>query len=1319
MTRRHPSDPSQKQASSIRRQASVTDEHTEESFAPQSPPQTPHIIIGVAVCADGLASLQAMLKQIPIGIGAAIVLIQHNAIDTTQALIEMLSESTDLTVNVVCDRERLTADHIYLVPFGTIVSIFSGQFHVSSRPITPINVSEKCALQPIDVFWYSLAGECADGSVGVILCDAQYAGPIGLRAIEDVGGLTIVQTDDPNEDDSMQWIATRDGVKSQLLGTCEIADTLLARAAEIASATNQPHTPPQIYAPTRHAPELNKQHLNRPLENGPPPNGQVCCLHGPHQSSIQVAAIVLDDSLVIRRFTPAVKQIYGVIESDIGRPLDHFKPFTDEMPPLPPWQSIRSGSTQEHSFCTHMGQYFVRRVSPYRSPEGDAENCDREFMLLTFTEVTPSQGTPLGIANRCQAFRPVADAAPMVIAYVDTGLNFHFAKMASTGRIAPAPEATSKKGADGNNKLPAQDWLVGNLARESIAACLGENYWDAMKPHLESSLRGLTQVYEVDVCLPEDGGIRTKQVAYVPDMGEAGNYCGCYVVVTDHQKALYDVQRGKQRLEHLVDAANVGIIFVESDGEVVRLNDAMLDLLKLSREGFEADGLNWRQLDPFVDSERGSGILEMLLREASIVQPQTKLKCLDGSSVTVMLHGQRLLEDDDEYVIFVSNLTPQLIQQQRIRDSETRYRSLTQITATAIWSTDARGHLASNQPLWQNVTDQKASQQRDLGWIDAFHPDDRSSFRDAWLWAVKRGKTFAIEARLYHRRFRDYRMVEVRGVAIQSSDGEIAQWMLAARDIHDAWVSQRALRESQERLRLALDAAELTLWEWDVKNDCITWSKQSTTRSELAPGKVARSLHAFLSMMHPDDRDAVEAKLTASLENGSPYRAEFRLRKSNGDYRWIMCMARVLFDHAGEPVRMIGVELDITTRKEFETSLKQARDVAEAANRSRGEFLANMSHEIRTPMTAILGYADILYDHLEDPDNMQCVDTIRRNGHFLLEIINDILDLSRIDANKFEIHRQFVKPDMLVADVRSLMQVRADEKAVNLQIEFNGQIPEVIQTDGKRLRQILLNLVGNAIKFTDVGTVTIETRYLRHNNKIEFRVIDTGIGISKSDLDRLFEPFTQADSSSTRSIGGTGLGLTISRRLARMLGGDIDIQTQFGSGSVFTATVDIGPHEGIKMVTPCLDKMRPHELLHPLQPINIHGRVLIVDDRRDIRFLAQRFVEEAGGEVITAVNGLDAIETIKRLAREGTNIDLVVMDMQMPVMDGYQAAQSLRNSGFIQPIIALTADAMEGARDNCLQAGCNDYTPKPLDRQTFQTVIAKYLQCTLRDATRE
>jgi CheY-like chemotaxis protein len=361
-------------------------------------------------------------------------------------------------------------------------------------------------------------------------------------------------------------------------------------------------------------------------------------------------------------------------------------------------------------------------------------------------------------------------------------------------------------------------------------------------------------------------------------------------------------------------------------------------------------------------------------------------------------------------------------------------------------------------------------------------------------------------------------------------------------------------------------------------------------------------------------------------------------------------------------------------------------------------------------MTSILGYADLLLDNEIDPERVSQLRTIKRNGSFLLEIINDILDLSKIEADKLVVEKERFAAHKVVRDVVSLMQVRADEKGLKFKVEFDGPIPAKIENDSRRLKQILVNLVGNAIKFTESGSVRLVVRFLLGNQStIQFDVIDTGIGMTQRQQEQLFQPFAQGDASVSRAYGGTGLGLAISRRLAVILGGDITVTSKPGKGSMFSCTIAAGDISDEEMIQPNLaaitDSWKGNESDQQLK-----CRVLVVDDRRDVRLLTRSFLSKAGAQVDTAEDGQEALEKIVRSMKdELPTIDLILLDMQMPRLDGYQTAAALRKLGYQNPIIALTADAMHGDMNRCIECGCNAYLSKPIDSTELIATVGRHL----------
>ncbi len=399
-------------------------------------------------------------------------------------------------------------------------------------------------------------------------------------------------------------------------------------------------------------------------------------------------------------------------------------------------------------------------------------------------------------------------------------------------------------------------------------------------------------------------------------------------------------------------------------------------------------------------------------------------------------------------------------------------------------------------------------------------------------------------------------------------------------------------------------------------------------------------------------------------------------------------------------------------------SLESALHGAEAADRAKSEFLANMSHEIRTPMTAILGYADLLSHEaseakkpLEPAAVLSHLHTIQRNGAHLLQVINDILDLSKIEAGKLEAERIPCSPRQVVAEVMSLLRGRAEAKKLDFYEEYVGPVPETILSDPTRLRQILLNLVGNALKFTETGGVRLVTRFpaAPDDLRLQFEVIDTGIGMTPEQMDKSFIPFSQADSSTTRRFGGTGLGLAISKRLVEMLGGAISIESRLGQGSVLKVRLPVERSRKERVELPAGEPAKTHPLA-PGAARRFNCRILLAEDGPDNQRLLAHVLGRAGADVTIAENGQIALDLALQERAQGTPFDVILMDMQMPVLGGYEATRRLREQGYERPIVALTAHAMSADRQHCLDAGCDDYAAKPLDHAVLFAVIDRQLR---------
>jgi PAS domain S-box-containing protein len=434
---------------------------------------------------------------------------------------------------------------------------------------------------------------------------------------------------------------------------------------------------------------------------------------------------------------------------------------------------------------------------------------------------------------------------------------------------------------------------------------------------------------------------------------------------------------------------------------------------------------------------------------------------------------------------------------------------------------------------------------------------------------------------------------------------------------------------------------------------------------------------------------------------------------ADGDIHYVDFSLKPVFDDHGEVMWLLPEGRDISDIKKIQQAYKAAKEAAEAANRFKSEFLANMSHEIRTPMTAILGYADLLPQMItgQSPELIECVSIIRRHGEHLLDLINGVLDLSKIEAGQMTVEPIDVSPRQILHAIESLMSGRARDRGIGFVVELATDIPAVIHSDPTKLKQILINLVANAIKFTEHGAVTIRAGYQPespYGPAVTFAVTDTGIGIQPENMPRLFEAFRQADGSITRKFGGTGLGLRISGAFAKLLGGDITVESEFGKGSTFTVFVATGTIPNAPMLR--RDTWQPPSARPTVaspsdaRPRPLEGlRIFLVEDSLPIQKLIGYHLVRAGAEVHAFSNGHEALAS---LCTEGNvehglvtppPCDLVVTDIQMPIMDGYTLARSLRAKGALLPIIGLTAHATPADAAACMEAGCNHWATKPID----------------------
>jgi PAS domain S-box-containing protein len=512
------------------------------------------------------------------------------------------------------------------------------------------------------------------------------------------------------------------------------------------------------------------------------------------------------------------------------------------------------------------------------------------------------------------------------------------------------------------------------------------------------------------------------------------------------------------------------------------------------------------------------------------------------------------------------------------------------------------------------------------------------------------------------------------------------------------------------RVRSALDTLAEGLLVLDHHHRIMLANQSFAAIVGEAPDKLMGKSATDLPWVMGADIDQHSYPWEAALNTEAPLVGTMlQLKDHSGKTRSFMVNCTPILGNDGKNRGVLASFEDITQLEETQQELSRSKEAADAANQAKSQFLARMSHEIRTPMNAILGFTDVLRRGFESnqEERKEYLETIHASGQHLLNLINDILDLSKVESGRLEVERIDCSPAQLISEAMAVLQGQAQKKGLTLSCESETEIPTSIKTDPVRFRQLLTNLIGNAIKFTERGGVRVIARVQELNTpspSLAVAIVDTGVGIPADTLDQIFDPFVQADTSVTRKYGGTGLGLAISRRFASALGGELTVESEYGKGSTFQFTVATGSLDGVPMqhltdqVAKIWESDDQGDISGELPP----ARILVVDDGDSNRKLISLVLSRAGALVHVARNGQAAVEAAKQHP-----FDLILMDIQMPVMDGYTATRLLRSGGFESPIIALTADAMKGTEAKCRDAGCTAFLTKPIDMdQLIQSVSA-------------
>lgn len=629
-------------------------------------------------------------------------------------------------------------------------------------------------------------------------------------------------------------------------------------------------------------------------------------------------------------------------------------------------------------------------------------------------------------------------------------------------------------------------------------------------------------------------------------------------------------------------------------------------------------------------------------------------------------------------------------------------------------STD--GYLRELNQAWTLTLGWSTQELSSKPWLDFVHPADIDRTIEAGNQLI-RGELVVGFRNRYRCKSGEYRWLDWTTRPVGK------ELYCVARDITSLVQAEELLKQSEDRLkaseaRATQIANSLPLIVWTANPDGnIDWCNdrwyeylghsraiQKNCDDKLPLNAEVQPMHP--ESLHPDDQTKFEIIWLEAVTTGKNFQMEQRFKRGfDGQYRWHLSRAVPIKDSDGKITKYIGGTTDIHDQKLLTEDLRLARIAADAANQSKSAFLANMSHEIRTPMTAVLGFAEVLRDpSLAESDRINALSRIENSGRALLQLIEDVLDISKIEAGHLDINVSRFSPASIAEEVISLLRITAEKKQVELRLVIDADVPKFVTADAARVRQILLNLVGNAVKFTELGEVSIRLK-TEDKKFLVVDVCDTGIGISESDHKKLFRSFAQADESITRKYGGSGLGLTLSRRLAEGMGGTLWLaESTKGGGSRFIAKIAASPFFYNNDHLPDVPEPQIQRPPEPSKATTLSSlKILIAEDIRENRDLINIYLGKSGAQLDFAFDGIDAIAKAWE-----KSYDLILMDIQMPNMDGIQATRNLREYGYMGPIVALTAHAMQEEINRSLNAGCNAHLTKPLSKAALIAAVSQY-----------
>jgi PAS domain S-box-containing protein len=690
---------------------------------------------------------------------------------------------------------------------------------------------------------------------------------------------------------------------------------------------------------------------------------------------------------------------------------------------------------------------------------------------------------------------------------------------------------------------------------------------------------------------------------------------------------------------------------------------------------------------------------------------ELSFQTIEGGRWTAEARIDRLIDEGGQFAGLIGNLrdvTLQRADQRALMEGQQRLRMIAELSPAGIVRTDARGDMTYASPSWLRLTGLRLEDVLGTGWAAKMYPEAPEAALDTWRALIAEQAPFQREFRFTNEAGQRMWVVGY-GQPELGPDGEVTGFIVLVLDITDRMLAERKLAERERDLSAFASNVSDAVFRLDLDGRCL----YVTPSVQQVLGYVADELigEKVLARLHPDDQATIE-DIFAAMASGQQERAmlSYRARNAGGDrWLWLEANSRVVRDANGAPREVVASVRDVTERKQMEEALDRERLRAESATQAKSRFLASMSHEIRTPMNGVLGFADLLLAANLPAAQHEQVRMIAESGRMMMQILNEILDHSKIEAGQMAITSERV--DLVHAIRRSvrLFESAARQKGIGLVLELDPELPRWIASDGLRLRQIVTNLVGNAVKFTRSGDVRVVARMIEPagTKRLRVEVTDTGPGIPPDRFEAIFGEFVQVESGPLRAQGGTGLGLSISRSLARLMGGTILIESEFGVGSRFSLDLPLVEDPTADAVS---DAPVPAGAAEPATGA-LPARVLVAEDNEINQRLICTVLAQLDIQCDVAPDGRAAIAAALQAEARGQGYDLVLMDLQMPEVDGFEAVRGIRAAGLGPaelPVVALTANAYQEDIRAALAAGMQDHLAKPVDLTALTAVLRRW-----------